>query len=166
MRDESILIHCEHISARPFDEVVAAFEAAIGRMDGEIFQQAVQASTGPEDFEARMRALEGSSAFMLFFAADHGAWMSRLGLKARAKLYVVGNPLIARTMIEHDPGVGLHVPVRVLIYQDQHDGSCRLAYDLPSSLMARLRNPRVTSAAKDLDRKLAPLSEIATGVAA
>jgi hypothetical protein len=165
MRDESTLIHCEHVSARLFDQVVAAFEAAVGRADGNIFRQAVEASTGPQDFEARMWALEGPSELMLILALDHGAWMSRIDLKARAKLYIVGNPLIARTMIEHDIGVGLNVPVRVLIYEDR-DGACRLAYDLPSSLMGRLKNARVTAAAKRLDEKLAALAETATGAAA
>jgi uncharacterized protein (DUF302 family) len=165
MRDESTLVHCEHVSAKPFDEVVAVFEAAIGRQTGEALQKAVVASTSAEDFESRMRAAEGSSGFMLFFGADHGAWMEKIGLRARAKLYIIGNPLIARTMIEHDPGVGLNVPVRVLIYEDR-TGACHLAYDLPSSLMARLKNARVTTAANLLDKKLAALAMTATGAAA
>jgi hypothetical protein len=32
------------------------------------------------------------------------------------------------------------VPVRVLIYEEPATGICRLANDLPSSLMARLQN--------------------------
>jgi uncharacterized protein (DUF302 family) len=166
MRDESTLIHCEHVSARSFDEVITAFEATVGPGDGETFRNAVEASTGPDDFEARMRASEGTSGFMLFLAADHGAWMARVGLKARAKLYIIGNPLIARTMIEHDIGVGLNVPVRVLIYEDPRTGTCHLAYDLPSSLMGRLKNHRVTAAAKLLDQKLATLAETAAGASA
>jgi hypothetical protein len=52
----------------------------------------------------------------------------------------LGNRWIERTIIEHDPGVGLNVPVRVLIYEEPAIGICRLANDLPSSLMARLQN--------------------------
>ena len=166
MQDESTLIHCEHVSARSFDEVVAAFRAAVGAGDGEAFRKAVQASTGPGDFETRMRTAEGSSGFILFLEADHGAWMARVGLQARAKLYIIGNPLIARTMIEHEIGVGLNVPVRVLIYEEPRTGTCRLAYDLPSSLMARLKNDMVTKAAKRLDQKLSALAETATGASA
>jgi uncharacterized protein (DUF302 family) len=166
MRDQSTLTHCEHVSARSFDEVVAAFQAAVGAGDGEAFRKAVEASTSGEDFEARMRAAEGPSGFMLFLEADHGAWMARVGLEARAKLYILGNPLIARTMIEHDIGAGLNVPVRVLIYEDPRSGTGRLAYDLPSSLMARLKNDRVSAAAKRLDEKLSALAETATGASA
>jgi len=163
MQDESTLVHCEHVSVRSFDEVVAAFEAAVGTVNSEVFRKVVEASTGPDDFEARMRGSEGPSGFILFFQADHGAWMARVGFKARARLYIVGNPLIARTMLEHDIGVGLNVPVRVLIYEDPRTATCRLAYDLPSSLMARLKNDRVTAAAKSLDQKLSALAETATG---
>jgi uncharacterized protein (DUF302 family) len=166
MQDESTLIHCEYVSARSFDQVVAAFRVAVGTGDGERMRKAVEASTGPNDFEALMRASEGPSGFMLFWEADHGAWMARVGLQARAKLYIIGNPLIARTMIQHDIGVGLNVPVRVLIYEEPATGTCRLAYDLPSSLMGRLKNDRVTAAARLLDQKLSALAEAATGASA
>ena len=105
---------------------------------------------------------------MRFSTIDHGAWLSTLGIGAgtKAKLYTIGNPLIARTMIVHDLGVGLNVPVRVLIYEDRSSGTARLAYDLPSSLMSGLRNPDVDAAARDLDAKLVALAEVATGSSA
>jgi len=51
MQDQSTLIQCEHVSARSFDEVVAAFRAAVGAGDGERLRKAVDTSTGPGDFE-------------------------------------------------------------------------------------------------------------------
>jgi len=166
MQDESTLVHREHVTHRPFDDVVAAFAAAVGPGDSSTFRSAIKASTGKEDFEARMHAAEGPSGFMLFMEADHGAWMSLVGLKGRAKLYIIGNPLIARTMLQHDIGAGLNVPVRLMIYEDPGSGATRVAYDLPSSLMGRLKNDRVTAAAKLLDNKLVALAEVVTGVPA
>jgi hypothetical protein len=52
--------------------------------------------------------------------------------------------------------------VRVLIYEKSNSGRTWLAYDLPSSLMARLGNNEVDKAAIKLDEKLAALAEIAT----
>jgi uncharacterized protein (DUF302 family) len=89
-----------------------------------------------------------------------------VGLAARCKLYVLGNPLIARTMLEHDLGVGLNVPLRAMIYEDPKSGKTRMAYDLPSSLMARLANQKVMAAAKGLDEKLASLAKAVTGAEA
>jgi uncharacterized protein (DUF302 family) len=166
MRDESVLIHCEHESERTFDEVVTAFEKAVGVIDGRAFQKVVATSTNETDFETHVRSFEGPSGFMRFLDIDHGVWLTRIGLRARCKLYILGNPLIARTMLKHDIGVGLNVPVRVMIYEDQKTGRTRLAYDLPSSLMGRLGNKHVTAAARDLDEKLAGLARNVTGAGA
>lgn len=113
-----------------------------------------------------MHAFEGPSEFMCFMRIDHGAWLARIGVSVRARLYILGNPLIARTMLRHDIAAGLHVPVRVIIYEDPQSGSSRLAYDLPSSLMARLGSEPLLAAAKRLDEKLTALAELATGVKA
>ena len=166
MQNVSTLIHREHVTNRSFDAVVAAFEAAVGTTDEQSFRAAVRASAGADDFERRMHAFEGPSGFMRFMRIDHGAWMSRIGLAARAILYILGNPLIARTLLEHDIGAGLNVPVRAMIYEDPHSGTCRFAYDLPSSLMARLGNEKLLAAARRLDEKLVALAESVTGAAA
>ncbi|ATB35813.1 hypothetical protein CYFUS_001227 [Cystobacter fuscus] len=162
-QDESTLIHREYVSGRPFEAVIEAFEAVVGTLDDASLQEAVTASSDEAGFEARLRAFEGSSGFMKFFVADHGAWLARVGQKARARMYVIGNPLIARTMLRHDVAMGLHVPVRVLIYEHRGDGKCHLGYDVPSSLMARLGNEELLVAARKLDDKLARLAEQVTG---
>lgn len=166
MQDQSTLIHVEILSERPFDEVVAAFEAATGVAPAGEFRAAVAASAGDADeFIRRVRAFEGPSGFMRFLDIDHGAWMAALGIPGRARLYILGNPLIAATMIRHDLGAALNVPVRAMIVEDEARRT-RLVYDLPSSLMARLANAEVAAAAIKLDAKLAALAELATGAAA
>ncbi|MFG1461613.1 DUF302 domain-containing protein [Xanthobacter sp. DSM 24535] len=158
--------HCEHVSHRSFDDVVTRFEAELGNLsDSTIIPREIAAANGPADFEARIRAYEGRSGFMRFLTNDHGAWMARVGADAKIRSYIIGNPLVARTMITHDPGVGLNVPIRVLIFQTA-SGEVRLAYDLPSSLMSRLNNGEVSAAAIKLDAKLRALAELASGVAA
>jgi uncharacterized protein (DUF302 family) len=166
MIDSFTVQHCEHVSQRSFEAVVTAFEAELGSVeDPAIIPREVAAATSQADFEARIRAYEGRSGFMRFQVYDHGAWMSRMGTKARIRSYIIGNPLIAHTMITHDPGVGLNVPIRVMIYQTA-SGEVRLAYDLPSSLMSRLHNDNVSAAALKLDAKLRALAALATGATA
>lgn len=158
--------HCEHLSQRSFEDVVARFEAELGNLaDPTIIPREVAVATGPVDFEARIKTYEGRSGFMRFLTNDHGAWMAQVGVEAKIRSYIIGNPLVARTMITRDPGVGLNVPIRVLIFQTA-PGEVRLAYDLPSSLMSRLNNDDVTAAALKLDAKLRALAELASGVAA
>jgi uncharacterized protein (DUF302 family) len=165
MIDEFVVCHYEYVSARSFDEVVAAFEAAVGSVEDGAFRKEIATAEEPADFEARVRDREGSSGFMRFLTVDHGRWLSRIGVVAKARMYTIGNPLIAQTMIKHDLGVGLNVPIRLMIYQDA-SGMVRLVYDLPSSLMSRLRNEQVAAAASKLDAKLGALAELATGASA
>ena len=68
-------------------------------------------------------------------------------------------------MLQHDIRAGLNVPVRLLIYEHS-DGSTRVAYDLPSSLMSGLGKADVTAAATKLDAKLIALAKTITGVSA
>ena len=166
MIDSYTVQHCEHVSQRSFAAVVAAFEAELGSAEDQtIIPREVASATSQADFEARIRAHEGRSGFMRFLTNDHGACMARMGAKAKIRSYIIGNPLLAQTMITHDPGVGLNVPIRVAIFQTI-TGEVRLAYDLPSSLMSRLHNEDVSAAALKLDAKLRALAELATGAAA
>ena len=166
MRTKFTVHHNEHVSSRSFEEVVRAFESAVGSVE-DIGLEALSASTkSAEEFESQIKSRESTSGFMRFFTADHGTWMARVGLNAKARMYTIGNPLIARTMLEHDIAAGLNVPVRLMIYEDPASRTTRLTYDLPSSLMSGLKNEKVTAAAKKLDAKLIALAVHATGVQA
>ena len=153
----------QNYSSRPFEEVVNAFESAVGSVEGTGFPELLAATESAEDFETRVKSRVGTSGFMRFLTVDHGAWLARIGLNARARMYTIGNPLIARTMLEHDIAAGLNVPVRLMIYEDAVNRTTRLTYDLPSSLMSGLQNEKVTAAAKKLDAKLIALAIHATG---
>jgi Domain of unknown function DUF302 len=118
MIDEFTVRHLEYISARPFDEVIAAFEGAVGSVENGGIEDDAEAALNSSDFEARIRSREGASGFMRFLMIDHGVWLARNGLDAKARMYTIGNPLIAWTMIKHDLGVGLNVPIRLMIYED------------------------------------------------
>ena len=155
--------HNEHSTRRGFDEVVYSFEAASGSVEDGALSKIATSSRSAAEFEERVRSREGSSGFMRFLTVDHGGWMSHYGSNARSRMYTIGNPLIARTMLQHIVAAGLNVPIRLLIYEDLKSGTTRLAYDLPSSLMSVLGNDEVMAAAKKLDAKLIALAVHATG---
>jgi len=155
--------HNEHVSSRSFEEVVNAFESAVGSVEDTGFAVLVASTKSAEEFESQVKSRESTSGFMRFLTVDHGSWMTRVGLKAKARMYTIGNPLIARTMLEHDIAAGLNVPVRLMIYEEPATRTTRVAYDLPSSLMSGLKNEKVTAAAKKLDAKLIALGVHASG---
>jgi uncharacterized protein (DUF302 family) len=163
MRTTFTVHHNEYLCSRSFEEVVNAFESAVGSVEDIGFPALLASTKSAEEFETSVRSREGTSGFMRFLTVDHGAWLARIGLNARARMYTIGNPLIARTMLEHDIAAGLNVPVRLMIYEDAVTGTTRLAYDLPSSLMSGLENEKVAAAAKKLDAKLIALAIHATG---
>jgi uncharacterized protein (DUF302 family) len=166
MRTTFTVHHNEHISSRSFEEVVNAFESAVGSVEDTGFPALLTSTKNTEEFERRIKSREGTSGFMRFLTVDHGAWLTRIGLSAKARMYAIGNPLIARTMLEHDTAAGLNVPVRLTIYEDAVSRTTRLAYDLPSSLMSGLQNEKLTPAAKKLDAKLIALAVQANGAEA
>jgi len=163
MRSRFTVNHNEHVSSRPFEEVVSAFESAVGSVEDTGFPALLASTKSAEEFEASVQSRARSSGFMRFLTVDHGAWLTRIGLKARARMYTIGNPLIAQTMLKHDIAAGLNVPVRLMIYEEPATRTTRLAYDLPSSLMSGLQNEKVASAANKLDDKIIALAIQATG---
>jgi uncharacterized protein (DUF302 family) len=163
MRTTFTVHHNEHLSSRPFEEVVNVFESAVGSVEDTGFPALLASTKSAEEFESQVKSRESTSGFMRFLTVDHGAWLARIGLNTKAKMYTIGNPLIARTMLEHDIAAGLNVPVRLIIYEDAVNRRTRLAYDLPSSLMRGLQNENVIAAAKKLDAKLIALAVHATG---
>src|ERR1700720_3718668 len=158
--------HNEHVSSRRFEEVVSAFESAVGSVEDTGFPALLASTKSAGEFETSVHSREGTSGFMRFLTVDHGAWLARIGLNARARMYTIGNPLIARTMLEHEVAGGLNVPVRLMIYEDAASRTTRLVYDLPSSLMSGLQNEKLAAAAKKLDAKLSALAVHATGAEA
>jgi uncharacterized protein (DUF302 family) len=166
MRTTFTVDHNEHVSSRPFEEVVNAFESATGSVEDTGFPALLAATKSAEEFETGVHSREGTSGFMRFLTVDHGAWLARIGFSAKARMYTIGNPLIARTMLEHDIAAGLNVPVRLMIYEDAVSRTTRLVYDLPSSLMSGLQNEKVAAAAIKLDAKLIALAIHATGAKA
>ncbi|BBZ73879.1 DUF302 domain-containing protein [Mycobacterium paraseoulense] len=153
-------VRVRYQSAKSHDEVLAALLADIGERPVPIND--IAAAT--DDWAAYRQRVEthvGPSGFMLFGAFDHGAWITKAGIDRKVVRVILGNPLIAITMLRHDVTAGLFAPVELLI-ADEGAGSS-LTYVKPSSLMVVAPNPELLEAATDLDAKLAALAEKVTG---
>jgi uncharacterized protein (DUF302 family) len=147
-------------STKSFDDVIAALFDDVGDkpvpindfaalfVDWDAYEREVQSHVGP-------------SGFILFATLDHGAWIKKTGIDRKVLRVVIGNPLIAITMIRHDVTAGLFVPVELLIVEEDDDRSS-LTYVVPSSLMVVEENEPLREAALDLDTKLAALAEKVT----
>jgi uncharacterized protein (DUF302 family) len=156
MNDSRFMVDHVHLATdKPFEEVAKAFEAQLGKFDGDV-RKAATASDDTEEAKAKIAALAGSSGFMLFGTSDHGALLRLAGQKRKAIQYVVGNPVIALQMTQHDIRASLYAPLRVLIYEDEKGKTC-VEYDKPSSLFGQFNDDRITPTAAMLDKKLEAL---------
>ena len=106
--------------------------------------------------------LVGESGFMLFSEFDHGAWIKKFGIHRRVLRWILGNPLIAITMLRHDIGAGLFVPVEILLTDRPEEPGSTVSYVRPSSVIVVEENPPLLAAAQVLDIKLQTLITRAT----
>jgi uncharacterized protein (DUF302 family) len=147
--------HVRVVADKPFHQVIKAFEQQLGKFDPEVYKW-LNAGEDAAKVKGKLEGMVGPSGFMLFRASDHGALLRLVGQKKKAKQYLIGNPLFAIQMTQHDIRSGLYAPLRVLLYEDNAGKTC-VEYDRPSSLFGQFGNAKVTDVATMLDQKLEQL---------
>jgi len=147
--------HVRVTADKPFDKVKKAFEEQLGQFNPDAYKSLAEKGD-VEGVRAKIEAMAGPSGLMIFRTSDHGALLHLAGQKRKAIQYLVGNPLIALQMTQHDIRAGPYAPLRVLIYEDEQGKTC-VEYDKPSSLFGQFGNAKVTEVATMLDRKLEQL---------
>jgi uncharacterized protein (DUF302 family) len=151
-------------SDKGFAEVTSSFEQQLGKFSPEVKEHIESLSATPPNAEyakSKIEKMAGKSGFMLFGTVNHGLLLSIFGKNKKAVQYVVGNPLIAIQMTQHNLAAGLYVPLRVLIYEDDQ-GKTHLEYDKPSSLLGQFDDDKIVSVANMLDQKLEDLVRVST----
>jgi uncharacterized protein (DUF302 family) len=156
-------IRTEVTTSVSFDEVLTRLRVQMGRTTAQevvaLAKAAVDAAEYSREIEKRF---VGESGFMLFAEIDHGGWLPLFGIKRRTVRWILGNPLIAVTMIRHDITAGLFAPVELLITETEDGKGTVLAYVRPSSQMVIAKNPPLLTAAEALDAKYDDLVAKAT----
>jgi uncharacterized protein (DUF302 family) len=148
---------------RPFEEVLDRLRAQMGKAS---IHEIVRLAHDSPDEQAYAREIEarfvGKSGFMIFHEIDHG-WIARFGIRERVLRIILGNPLVAITMLREDLSAGLFVPVEVLVAESAEAGT-NLTYVQPSTLIAvDPDNAALRAAAAVLDAKLAAMVEVVFG---
>jgi uncharacterized protein (DUF302 family) len=144
-------------SSRPFQEVVAAIQAAVGHPDMAEFSSSVSAAKTYAELEKIVQGAVGPSGFMQFIQFNLGEILrKRNGPNFPQNVrFVIGNPLIMSTMAQHVPDTGSYAPVSILI--DERRDGVHLSYDTMTSCLAPYGNPEALKVARELDAKLQAL---------
>lgn len=142
------------ISSKPFDQVVAAIDTAIGHPDMVDFTRSTQQAHSFAELKSAVEKGLSEAGLMLFMQLDQGAVVRKEtgGDKPRIIRLIIGNPLIMKEMAKHVPDAGSYAPVTVLV--DERPDGTHLSYDRMASLLAPYANAAALIVARDLDRKI------------
>jgi uncharacterized protein (DUF302 family) len=142
------------VSQKPFENVVAAVEVAIGRPNmSEFAKDVAAAATYPEMREVVQNAVS-EIGLMEFMRLDVGAVLAKAHPERNPKSIrlIIGNPLIMESMARLVPDAASYAPVTVLI--DRRSDGVDLSYDEMASLLAPYGNAEAVEIAGDLDIKV------------
>jgi uncharacterized protein (DUF302 family) len=141
-------------SSRPFDQVLAALNAAIGHPDMVEFARSTHEARSFAELKSAVEKGLSKAGLMLFMQLDQGAVLQKeTGQDTpRINRLLIGNPLIMKEMAKHVPDAGSYAPVTVLV--DERADGVHLSYDRMASLLAPYENRDALEVARDLDRKV------------
>jgi len=150
-------------SSKPFEQVVAALNYAVGHPDMAEFWKSTHRARSDAELQNTIEKGLGRTGLMLFVEFDHGAVVRSGTGRATPRMirFVIGNPLIMREMAKHVPDAGSYAPVTVLV--DERADGVHLSYDTMASLLAPYNNPEALKVARDLDEKVETLLSAAAG---
>ena len=123
-------------SSKPFDEIVKALEATIGRSDLNAFGSRLKSAKSFQDVETTVNEAVGPSGFMEFSRFDLGAILR----KERGS----DQPRILR--------LGSYAPVTILV--DERADGVHLSYDRMASFLGSYQNEEALKVARELDAKV------------
>jgi len=151
------------VSSKPFAEVVASVEAAIGHPDMREFGSNVAAAASWQDLENVIHGFIGPSGFMEFTRFNMGQILSKQHGAAAPRILriVLGNPLIMKQMAEHVQDAASYAPVTILI--DERPDGVHISYDRMASYLAPYANLAASKVARELDAKVEALLALAAG---
>ena len=112
----------------------------------------------------RLEAALTAKAITVFARIDHAAGAAQVGLSLRPTTVIIfGNPAAGTPLMQADQRVGLDLPLKVLVWEDQQR-STWLTYSDPRLLTERYGlASSIEPAVKGLAGALAALSRAATG---
>ena len=113
---------------------------------------AARLASDPASVKDKIEHLSGTTGLLIFGDQQSGELLNLDGKTQKAAQYLIGNPLIALSMIRYDIRAALYAPIRVLFYENS-DQQLLAEYDLPSSQFGQFGN-EILAIARKLDKKL------------
>ena len=144
----------------PFNEFQAVFEKAAPYFDAEDAIRRFTTGGGKswDDMAAQVADL-APNGLMIYARIDITPALALAGHATKAVEYLMGNHVIAETMLRRDTKAALYAPLRILVHSDP-SGNAVFSLDQPSTAFSSLGIDEVTQVGKGLDRKVAALLRV------
>ena len=111
----------------------------------------------------RCKSLLGEKNIQVFADIDHAAGAKQVGLSLRpTRVLIFGNPLAGTPLMQSRQTIGLDLPLRVLVWEDEA-GKVWLTYRRPESVAQRHHVVDRDEAVNKLSAGLATLAREAAG---
>jgi len=151
------------VSKKPFESVIAKFDAQVGHPNMADFAKASAAAKTYAELKDVVKSAVGPADLMVFLRLDIGGVVRKQSgaVQPKAVRYVVGNPLIMQEMAKRVIDAGSYAPVTILI--DERRDGVHLSYDTMTSLLTPYGNAEALAVAHDLDAKVEKLMRDAAG---
>src|SRR5215470_12638796 len=140
--------HRSFLIERDYEEFTGRLEQILGR-----FVPSKLKGLTPDAAKEALKSMEGEQGFMIIQIIDHGADLLLVGQRRKAKLYLIGNPLLAIQVNRYDIRAALYAPLRVLVFESD-PGRTVVEFDQPSTLFGQFGQDEVTAGAVESDGKL------------
>ncbi len=118
----------------------------------------VKSSKGFDATLAEIKKAVSGGGMMVLSELNQGKILSMTGLSINAHSFFIGNPNVGKEAFAADPSVGLVIPVRVNVYEQ--NGATYVNYFKPSDLFSSFNNAKVKMIAGKLDEKLAMMMKM------
>src|ERR1700745_4128171 len=141
-------------TSKPFDEVVAGVNTAIGHADMAEFGRSTHEARSFAELKSAVERGLSKAGLMPFMQLDQGAVLQKETGQETPRIIrlLTGSPLIMKEMAKHVPNAGSYAPVTVLV--DERADGVHLSYDRMAGLLAAYGNRDALLVAEDLDNKV------------
>jgi len=137
--------------------LLLAASSLVSAADGLI---AVKSAYGPRETMDRLELLLKEKGMAIFARVDHAAAAAKVGKKLRpTEVLIFGNPQGGTPFMECSQTVGIDLPLRILVWEDE-SGQVWLGYNDLDYLASRHGVPQC-AAAENLKRALAGFAQMA-----
>lgn len=139
--------------------ILAAFVAFAAPASAQQDRVVVESKQSFEQTIKNLKSAVGQGGMMVMAEVDQGNMLKMTGLDLKATTFLVGNPTVGKMLFQRNHGVGLYVPLRVFVTEE--NGKTFISYEKASTQLSKFNDSEINKTAAMLDEKLEGLARMA-----